>query len=84
MEGENVKMCHKLAENIIKWCEKTYKLDRYSHVKSVYGMEVFLENFWKLIGFLLIGSRLENKISFFMAIASFSVSAKYPDGVTNT
>lgn len=65
-------MCHKLAENIIKWCEKTYSLDGYGHVKAVYGMEVFLENFWKLIGFLLVGSWVDNKVSFFMAVASFS------------
>lgn len=65
-------MCHKLAENIIKWCEKTYALDEYGHIKAVYGMEVFLENFWKLLGFLLIGSWVENKVSFFVAIVSFS------------
>lgn len=65
-------MCHKLAENIIKWCEKTYSLDEYSYIKAVYGMEVFLENFWKLIGFLLIGNMVEHKVSFFTAIASFS------------
>lgn len=65
-------MCHKLAENIIRWCEKTDTLDEYGHIKAVYGMEVFLENFWKLIGFLLIGSWVENKVSFFTAIVSFT------------
>lgn len=71
-KGKMQKMCHKLAENIIKWCEKTYVLDEYGHIKAVYGMEVVLENFWKLIGFLLIGSWAENKVSFFAAIASFT------------
>lgn len=66
-------MCHSLSENLIKWCEKTSVIDENHYIKAVYGMEVFLENIWKLIGFLLIGIWVENKVSFFVAIASFSL-----------
>lgn len=32
-------MCHKLAGNIITWCEQISELDEYGHVKAVYGMD---------------------------------------------
>ena len=66
-------MCHNLAKNLIKWCEKTSVIDENHYIKAAYGMEVFLENIWKLIGFLLIGIWVENRVPFFVAIASFSL-----------
>lgn len=73
-------MCHKLAECIIVWCEKIYELDEYGHVKAVYGMEVFLENLWKLAGLLVIGNMVENKAQFFVSIISFSLLRIFAGG----
>ncbi len=73
-------MCHKLAESIIAWCESIYELDEYGHVKKVYGMEVFLESIWKLIGLLLIGNLAENRGQFFVSIICFSLLRIFAGG----
>ena len=73
-------MCHKLAGNIITWCEQISELDEYGHVKAVYGMEVFLENIWKLAGLLLIGNLVENKVQFFVSVSCFSALRIFAGG----
>ena len=61
-------MCHKIAKKIIIWCEKDQEFDGYEHIKAVYGIEVFLESFWKLAGLLLLGCLAENRQMFFVSI----------------
>lgn len=58
-------MCHKLSNIIIEWCCTFYFLDDYTKIKATYGMEVFLELFWKIIGFFVIGLFINKKIEFF-------------------
>lgn len=66
-------MCHKLAEKLIIWCEGDNEFDGYEHIKAVYGIEVFLESLWKLIGLLVLGCMVENRQMFFVSIVCFSL-----------
>lgn len=65
-------MCHKLSNIIIEWCCTFYFLNDYTKIKATYGMEVFLELFWKIIGFFVIGLFINKKIEFFLSLWCFS------------
>lgn len=73
-------MCHKLAGYIIAWCEGEQEFDEYEHIKTVYGMEVFLESLWKLAGLLLLGCMVDNRQMFFVSIACFSLLRRFAGG----
>lgn len=72
-------MCHKIAKKIIIWCEKDQEFDGYEHIKAVYGIEVFLESFWKLVGLLLLGCLAENRQMFFR-VNSIHIGNRERDG----
>lgn len=64
-------MCHKLAIRIIDSCKSIVSLDSYEVIRYTYGMEVFLEFVWKLIGIVIVGVLIPRRRIFYLAIICF-------------
>lgn len=64
-------MCHWLAGIISEWCEERMPMEQTRKITIRYGMEVFLELLWKLIGMILIGMVVRKKELYFLSIFSF-------------